>query len=220
MTTDPQPHLADHLRRHARTLFRIACGFGRQRDGEDIVQTLYARWWRRMKDEPGWMLPETHAELFVCVRRIVIDVATKEKRDRARLERAARTTPEAHSPDESIHAFGRLQWILSRLPAPLAVVLTASLSSGRRDDAAVASELGLTVSAFTGRLFKARRAAEDLASYYELLSLDEATLLAELRYGGKTRAQLAHERGIRPDEIAARLQGAIDLLEKTRRAAS
>lgn len=220
MTTDPHSHLAAHLRRHARTLFRIACGFGRQRDGEDIVQTLYARWLRRMKDEPGWMLPETHAELFVCVRRIVIDVATKEKRDRLRIERASRTTPETHAADESLHAFERLQWILARLPAPFAAVLTASLSSGRNDDTAVASELGLTVSAFTGRLFKARRAAEELASYYELLSPDQATLLADLRYGGKTRAQLASELGVRPDEIAARQQRAIDLLEKTRRAAS
>jgi DNA-directed RNA polymerase specialized sigma24 family protein len=220
MTIDPQPQLAAHLQRHARTLFRIACGFGRQRDGEDIVQTLYARWWRRMKDEPSWTLPETHAELFVCVRRIVIDVAAKEKRDRLRNERAGRFTSEPDAPDESLHAFERLQWILARLPAPLAAALTASLSAGRRDDAALAEELGLTVSAFTGRLFKARRAAEELASFYELLSLDEATLMAELRYGGKTRTQLAHELGIRPDELAARSQRAIDLLEKTRRAAS
>ncbi len=220
MMTDSHPQIAAHLQRHARTLYRIACGFGRQRDGEDIVQTLYARWCRRLKDEPAWVLPESYAELFVCVRRVVIDVAAKEKRDRLRNEHAIRSAPEGDAPDESLHAFERLQWILARLPSQLAVALTASLSAGRRDDAAVASELGLSVSAFTGRLFKARRAAEELASYYELLSLDEATLMAELRYGGKTRSQLARELGIKPDELAARSQRAIDLLEKTRRAAS
>ncbi len=84
----------------------------------------------------------------------------------------------------------------------------------------MAADLGITVPAFTARLFKARRAAEELASYYELLSLDEATLMAELRFGGKTRAQLARELGIPPEELAARSQRAIDLLEKNRRAAS
>lgn len=219
MSTDLHPQLSAHLQRHARTLFRIACGLGRQRDGEDIVQTLYARWWRRLKDEPGWVLPEAHAELFVCVRRVVIDVATKEKRDRLRDQMVA-SPAERDALDESLHAFERLQWILARMPAPLADALTASLSAGRRDDGTVASELGLTVAAFTARLFKARRAAEELASYYELLSVDDATLMAELRFGRKTRSQVASELGIRPDELAARSQRALDLLEKNRRAAS
>lgn len=219
MAADLHPQLAAHLQRHARTLFRIACGLGRQRDGEDIVQTLYARWWRRLKDEPGWTLPESHAELFVCVRRVVIDVVTKEKRDRLRDEHAI-AGPSRGAPDESLHAFERLRWILAHLPGALADTLTASLSAGRRDDATVAADLGLTVPAFTARLFRARRAAEELASYYELLSLDEATLMAELRYGGKTRTQLARELGIRPEEVAARSQRAIELLEKSRRAAS
>lgn len=198
-------------------LFRIACGFGRQRDGEDIVQTLYARWWRRLKDEPGWKLPETHAELFVSVRRVVIDLVAKEKRDRLRDERSV-STVERDAIDESLHAFERLRWILAHLPAPLADALTASLSAGRRDDATVAADLGLTVATFTMRLFKARRGAEELASYYELLSLDEATLVAELRYGGKTRTELARELGIRPEEVSARSQRALELLEKNRRA--
>ncbi len=220
MMTDPDRHLAAHLQRHARKLVRIASGFGRQRDGEDIVQTLYARWWRRMKDEPGWTPPESYGEFFLCVRRIVIDVVAKEKRDRKRDDHAFAGTPLSEGPDESLAAFERLQWILARIPEPLAAVLTASLSAGRRDDTAVAAELGLTLSAFTGRLFKARRAAEELASYFELLPLPQATLMAELRYGNKTRTQLANELGIRPDELAARSQRAMDLLEKTRRAAS
>src|SRR5438046_2470350 len=82
MSSDLHPRLAAHLQRHARVLFRIACGLGQQRDGEDIVQTLYARWWRRLKEEPSWSLPETYAELFVSVRRVVIDMVAKEKRDR------------------------------------------------------------------------------------------------------------------------------------------
>lgn len=220
MTTELHPRLAAHLKRHARMLYRIACGFGRQRDAEDIIQTLYARWWRRMKDEPSWLLPETRAELFVCVRRVVIDVVAKEKRDQQRHDRAAGMAAPAGSPEESLHAFERLQWILARLPAPLAEALTASLSAGRRDDAAVADELGITSSAFTARLFKARRAAEDLANYYELLSLEQATLMAELRYGGKSRAQVAHDLGMLPDELAARSRQALDVLEKNRRAAS
>lgn len=219
MSTDLHPQLAAHLQRHARTLFRIACGFGRQRDGEDIVQTLYARWWRRLKDEPGWELPETHAELFVCVRRIVIDVAAKEKRDRLREERAGEAV-QRDALDESLHAFERLRWILAHLPAPFADALTASLAAGRRDDATVAADLGVTVATFTARLFKARRAAEELASYYELLSVDEATLMAALRYGGKTRTQIARELGIRPEEVTLRSQRALKLLEKSRRAAS
>ncbi|MFO0589420.1 MAG: hypothetical protein U0441_17920 [Polyangiaceae bacterium] len=217
MNSALHPRLAAHLQRHARTLYRIACGLGRERDGEDIVQTLYARWWRRLSDEPAWQLPETHVELFVAVRRVVIDVVTKERRDRKRDEHAA-TPSERDAADESLHAFERLQWILARLPASFAEALTASLSAGRRDDATMAAELGLTVPAFTTRLFKARRAAEELACYYDLLSLDEATLMAELRYGGKTRTQLAKELGIRPEELAARSQRLMDLLEKNRRA--
>jgi DNA-directed RNA polymerase specialized sigma24 family protein len=220
MTTNLHPLLAAHLQRHARMLFRIACGFGRQSDGEDIIQTLYTRWWRRMNDEPGWSLPETRAELFVCVRRVVIDVAAKEKRDRARHDRAASIVAESDSPEDSLYAFERLHWILARLPASLAEALTASLSAGRRDDAAVARELGLTTSAFTARLFKARRAAEELASYYELLPLEQATLMAELRFGGKSRAEVAHDLGLLPDELALRSQQAVDALEKSRRAAS
>jgi len=220
MMNDLHPLLAAHLQRHARMLYRVACGLGRRSDGEDVVQTLYARWWRRLRDEPGWTLPETHAELFLSVRRVVMDVAAKEKRDRVRDESAAGGAPQADSAEESLHAFERLQWIVGRLPAPFAQALTASLSAGRRDDAAVARELGLTVAAFTARLFKARRAAEELASYYELLPLDQARLMAELRYGGKTRAQVAHELGLLPDELAERARRAVDVLEKRRRAAS
>lgn len=217
MNSALHPRLAAHLQRHARTLYRIACGLGRERDGEDIVQTLYARWWRRLSDEPSWELPETHVELFVAVRRVVIDMVAKEKRDRARDEQAA-SPSERDSADESLHAFERLQWILSRLPSSFAEALTASLSAGRRDDAQMAAELGITVAAFTTRLFKARRAAEELSGYYDLLSRGEATLMAELRYGGKTRAQLARELGIRPEELVARSQRAMELIEKNRRA--
>lgn len=218
--TDLHPQLAAHLQRHARMLYRVACGLGRSRDGEDIVQTLYARWWRRLRDEPGWALPETHSELFLSVRRVVIDVATKEKRDRCRDESAAAGASQADSAEDSLHAFERLQWIVARLPAPFAQALTASLSAGRRDDAAVASELGLTVAAFTARLFRARRAAEELASFYEVLPLEQARLMAELRYSGKTRSQVAHELGMLPDELAEHARRAVDVLEKNRRAAS
>ena len=220
MTSPLSPVLASHLQRHARTLFRIACGFGRQGDAEDIIQTLYARWWRRMNDEAGWELPETRAELFVCVRRAVIDVASKEKRARLRDERAPRTLEPDGTPEDTLHAFDRLQWILARLPAPLAEALTASRSAGRRDDASVARELGLTCAAFTSRLFKARRAAEELASYYELLPYDQANLMAELRYGGRSRSQIAHDLGILPAELDTRSQEAEGVLEKHRRAAS
>jgi DNA-directed RNA polymerase specialized sigma24 family protein len=215
-----EPQLAAHLRRHARRLHGLACGFGRGRDADDILQTLYARWWRRMKDEPGWSPPETNVELFVCVRRVVMDVVAKEKRDRRRHEEGGSINRPDDSPEESLHAFERLQWILSRLPTPFAEALTASLTAGRRDDAAVARELGLTTAAFTARLFKARRAAEELATYYEVLPLDQANLMAELRYGGKTRAQIAREAGMLLDDLTALWQEATTALEKNRKVAS
>src|SRR5438128_2408275 len=121
-----QPHLEAHLQRHARQLHRLACGFGRERDADDILQTLYARWWRRMRDEPGWGPPESNVELFVCVRRVVMDIVAKEQRDRSRLEDAETPSHHGGSPEESLHAFERLEWILARLPGPLAETLKAS----------------------------------------------------------------------------------------------
>ena len=220
MTLASQPELAAHLRRHARKLYQLACGFGRERDADDILQTLYARWWRRMSDEPGWAPPETHVELFVCVRRVAMDLVAKEQRARSRLGDEEPASHLTGSPEESLHAFERLRWILARLPRPLAEVLTASVSAGRRNDAAVAQELGLTSATFTMRLFKARRAAEELATYYETLPLEQANLMAELRFSGRTRAQVAQDRGLAPDELTARWQDALDRLEKSRRAAS
>jgi len=219
MTLASQSLLAAHLRRHARKLHHLACGFGRERDADDILQMLYARWWRRMNDEPGWEPPETQVELFVCVRRVVLDLVAKEQRDRGRLgdERGSHLTG---SPEDSLHAFERLRWILARLPGPFAEALTASVSAGRRNDAAVAQELGLTSAAFTARLFKARRAAEELATYYEILPLDQANLMAELRFSGRTRAEIAKRLGLVPAELDARGQDALDRLEKGRRAAS
>jgi DNA-directed RNA polymerase specialized sigma24 family protein len=220
MTLASQPQLAAHLRRHARKLYAIACGLGQQRDADDILQTLYARWWRRMTDEPGWAPPETHVELFVCVRRVAMDMAAKEERDRARVGDEGTWSRLSDSPEDSLHAFERLRWILARLPRPLAEVLTASISAGRRDDAAVARELGLTNATFTMRLFKARRAAEELATYYEILPLEQANLMAELRFGGRTRPQVARDLGLTLEELEARWQDALDRLEKSRRAAS
>jgi DNA-directed RNA polymerase specialized sigma24 family protein len=220
MTPASQPQLAAHLRRHARKLYELACGFGRERDADDILQTLYARWWRRMTDEPGWAPPETHVELFVCVRRAVMDLVAKEQRDRSRVGDEGATSHLTGSPEESLHAFERLRWILARLPQPLAEALTASVSAGRRNDAEVARELGLTSAAFTTRLFKARRAAEELAAYYENLPLEQATLMAKLRFSGRSRAQIAEDLGLAPSELDARSQDAADRLEKTRRAAS
>lgn len=219
MTISSQPHLASHLRRHARRLYRIACGFGRERDADDILQTLYTRWWRRMTDEPTWVPPEGHVELYVCVRRVVIDVVAKEQRDRAREAQGEDAPRVGESPEESLYAFERLQWILARMPPQLAEVLVASLSAGRRHDAEVAAELGLTNAAFTARLFKARRAAEDLARFYELLSLEQANLLAELRYGAKTRAQLATELGLGSGDLTSLWQEALAVLEKNGRVA-
>jgi DNA-directed RNA polymerase specialized sigma24 family protein len=220
MTMTLQPQLAAHLRRHARKLYNLACGFGRQRDADDILQTLYTRWWRRMRDEPGWAPPESSAELFVCVRRVAMDMAAKEQRDRSRLGEDGSKSERSDSPEESLHAFERLRWILARLPPSFAEALTASLTAGRRDDAAVAEELGLTIAAFTGRLFKARRAAEELAAYYEQLPLEQANLIAQVRYSGRTRAQLARDFGVMVDELTARYEDALDRLEKSRRAAS
>ena len=221
MTASSHPRLAAHLRLHARRLHRIACGLGRQRDADDILQTLYTRWWRRMNLEPGWAPPESSTELFVCVRRVVIDVVAKEKRERARDDRSAGFAPiSADSPEESLHAFERLQWILDRLPFTLAEALMASLSAGRRTDAAVARELGITACAYTMRLFKARRAAEELARFHELLVPEQANLLAALTYGGKSRAQLAHEHGLLGDELGARVDHALAVLEKSGKAAA
>jgi DNA-directed RNA polymerase specialized sigma24 family protein len=214
MTIASQPHLASHLRRHARKLHRMACGFGRERDADDILQTLYARWWRRMMEEPGWSPPESNVELFVCVRRVVIDAVAKERRERERLKSEAEGVRFADSPEESLYAFERLSWILARLPPQLAEALIASLSAGRREDAAVARELGLTTAAFTARLFKARRASEELARFYELLSLDQANLMAAIRYGSKTRAQIAGELGMLLDDLTARWREAVEALEK------
>ena len=218
MTDHARPQLASHLRRHARRLYRIACGFGRERDAEDILQTLYTRWWRRMVDEPAWTPPEGHVELYVCVRRVVIDLVTKERRDRDRAPAIEGLVP-IESAEESLHAFERLQWILSWMPPHLAEVLVASLSAGRRHDAEVAEELGLTTAAFTARLFKARRAAEDLAKFYELLTIEQANLLAELRYGAKTRAQIASELGLHKRDISSLWQEALAVLERNGRVA-
>jgi DNA-directed RNA polymerase specialized sigma24 family protein len=220
MTLASQPQLAAHLRRHARKLYAIACGLGRQRDADDILQTLYARWWRRMTDEPGWAPPETHVELFVCVRRVAMDMVAKEQRDRSRFGDEGTWSELTDSPEDSLHAFERLRWILARLPRPFAEVLTASVSAGRQNDAAVARDLGLTSATFTTRLFKARRAAEELATYYEILPLEQANLMAELRFGGRTRAQVARDLGLALDELTARCKDALVRLEKSRRAAS
>ena len=195
MTLPSQSQLAAHLRRHARKLHQLACGFGRARDADDILQTLYARWWRRMSDEPGWAPPETHVELFVCVRRVTMDLVAKEQRDRSRHGDEGATSHLTGSPEDSLHAFERLRWILARLPDPLADALTASVSAGRRNDA-------------------------ELATYYELLPLEQANLMAELRFSGRSRAQIAERLGLAHDELDARSQEAVDRLEKTRRAAS
>jgi DNA-directed RNA polymerase specialized sigma24 family protein len=220
MSLAPDPLLAAHLRRHARELHKLACGFGRQRDADDILQTLYTRWWRRMRDEPGWVPPETHVELFVCVRRVVIDLTAKEERDRTSAGADSERSCLTDTPEDSLHAFERLRWILARMPRALAEVLTARLSAGPHDDAEVARELGLTSATFTMRLFKARRAAEELATYYEMLPLEQADLMAKLRYSGLSRARIARELGIVLEELLARAQAALDQLEKGRRAAS
>jgi DNA-directed RNA polymerase specialized sigma24 family protein len=173
-----------------------------------------------MRDEPAWVPPETHVELFVCVRRVVIDLTAKEERDRASVSADSERPCLTETPEDSLHAFERLRWILARMPRQLAEVLTARLSAGPHDDASVARELGLTSATFTTRLFKARRAAEELASYYEMLPLEQADLMAKLRYSGMSRARIARELGIVLEELVARVQAALDQLEKSRRAAS
>lgn len=221
MSADPEQLLEAHLRRHARKLHSIARGFGRQRDADDIIQILYARWWQRLNREPDWRPPEESATLFVCVKRVVIDEAAKEQRLRRYQEQSGSSgrRPQS-SPEDSLEAFERLCWILERLPAPLAVALSASLSAGRRHDAAVARELGITHSAYTARLFKARRAAEQLALYYDVLPPAEADLMAALSFSGKTRTQIARELRLLADELSARWQHALDALERHRTVAS
>lgn len=212
-----QTKLTAHLRSHARTLHRLACGFGRHRDADDILQTLYTRWCKRVQSEPEWMPPATHVELFVAVRRVVMDIVAMEERQRALLERSGGWSSLEDSPEESLHAFDRLQWVFSKMPPQLAEALQAGLASGRRSDAAVAAELGVTTSTFTMRLFKARRVAEELASFFELLPLDQANLLADLRFGDKSRSSLAREAGISLDELTARWKSALDDIETTRK---
>ncbi len=217
MSAGSPPQLEAHLRRHARRLHRIACGFGRQHDADDIIQILYARWWRRIRRDPSWAPPDDGAALFVCLKRVVIDEAAKESRRRARHDRASQQRPApSQSPEDTLHAFERLRWILARLPSSLAEALTASLTAGRRNDAAVARELGISRAAFTARLFRARRAAEQLASYYDCLSPEQAMLMAELSYSGKTQAQVAHELCLLRDELKSRWQQALAVLEKQR----
>lgn len=208
----PREQLRAHLQRHARQLRRVATGFGR-RDADDVVQILYARWWQRMQREPGWSPPEEHAELFVCVKRVVLDEADKDRRHKDRAARSQRQPRVGACPaDESLHALERLRWILRHLPAPLAEALQASLAAGRRRDPEVAAELGLSPAAFTSRLFKARRAAEELAAYYDLLSLEQATLMAELRFSGKSRDQIAHDLSLLGEEVTQRWESALAIL--------
>jgi DNA-directed RNA polymerase specialized sigma24 family protein len=217
MSSRHQEALAAHLKRHARTLRHIACGFGRQRDADDIVQILYTRWWQRMGREPGWEPPEEAVALFVCVKRAVLDQIAKEATARSHAARS-RTRPELAPPppDESLHALHRLEWILARMPAHLAEVLEASLAAGHRGDEALAAELRISRAAFTTRLFRARRAAEELASYYDILTPDEAHLLAEVQFSGKSRRQVAHEMSLLVDDLAGRCREALASLEARR----
>lgn len=205
--------LAVHLERHARTLRRIACGFGRQRDADDVVQILYTRWWKRMQREPDWSPPEEAVALFVCVKRAVLDQIAKESTARNHSAKSAGRLPPA-APDESLHALHRLEWILARLPVPLAEALEASLAAGHRGDEALAAELGISHGAFTTRLFRARRAAEQLASYYDMLGPEEAHLLAEVQFSGKSRRQIAHEMSLLVDELSERCRRALASLER------
>lgn len=221
MSSRHQQRLKAHLRRNARTLHNIACGFGRRRDADDIIQILYARWWQRMQRDASWTPPDDKAALFVCVKRVVLDEVAKERRRRERLDRSAEEPRRPPCmPDESLHAMARLQWILARLPAPLAEALQASLAAGRRKDGEVAAELGITPAAYTARLFKARRAAEELAAYFDVLPPEQAHLMAELRFSGKTRAQIAHELSLLVDDLAGRWHDALAALERGGRASA
>jgi len=198
-------------------LHNIACGTGRSGDADDVIQILYARWWQRIQREPGWSPPEDAAALFVCVKRVVLDEIAKERRRRPREhQRAQEPSPPAPAPEESLHAFHRLQWILAHLPASMAEALQASLAAGRRRDAVVAEELGITHGAFTARLFKARRAAEELALFYDVLEPEQANLMAEVRFSGKTRAQIAHELCLLVDELTQRWQQACSVVERNK----
>ncbi len=226
MAVGSKPQLEAHLRRHARKLRNIARGFGRHSDADDIIQILYARWWRRTKREPGWVPPDDGAALFVSVKRVVMDEVAKEKRDWARTRslhgrQSGQHNPSlAPCPEDALHAFERLRWILARLPAHLAQVLTASLSAGRNNDASVATELGLSHSAYTARLFKARRAAEQLATYYDQLTLEQANLMAALSFSGKTRTQIAHELSLLLDELTSRWRQASEVLDRNKTVAA
>jgi DNA-directed RNA polymerase specialized sigma24 family protein len=220
MSLADRHRLASHLRRHARTLHNIACGFGRRADADDIIQILYSRWWRRMLRDPAWSPPEETVALFVCVKRVVLDELAKQARQSHRNEQGYRSGRSTPSPEEGFHAFRRLEWIMARLPAKLAEVLMASLSSGQRPDESVARELGLSHRAYTTRLFNARRAAERLAMYYDVLPPEQAHLMAELGFSGKTRAQVAHELGLLLDELGTRLDEAARVLDKQRAVAA
>lgn len=208
--------LTAHLKRHARTLHHVACGFGRARDADDVVQILYTRWWQRMQREPDWSPPEEAVALFVCVKRAVLDQIAKEATASAHARRAHRVGMPAQPPDESLHALHRLQWILERLPAPFAEALEASLAAGHRGDEALAAELGISRAAFTTRLFRARRAAEELAAYYDVLAPDEAHLLAEVQYSGKSRDQIAAEMRLFAGELTKRWRAALSTFEARR----
>jgi len=137
------------------------------------------------------------------VKRVVLDQVNKDKRSLSDEREPDRVPAPSALTDDKLHAFERLQWILTRLPLPLAEVLTTSLSAGRRKNAELARELGITVSAYTSRLFRARRAAEQLATYYDLLSPQQATLMAELNYSGKSHVQIAHDLCLLLDELIA-----------------
>jgi DNA-directed RNA polymerase specialized sigma24 family protein len=214
MTSGPQQILAVHLRRHARMLRNVACGLGKRGDADDLIQTLYTRWWQRMQREPGWSPPEHAAALFVCVKRVVLDSVDKEWRHARRAEAShSERRPLLQSPEDRLHALERLDWILSHMPATLAEALQASLAAGRDGDAMVASQLGITHAAYTARLFKARRAAEGLAHMFEQLEPRDAELLAELKFGGKSRAQLAHEHGLLRDDLDRAVERALARLQ-------
>jgi hypothetical protein len=137
-----------------------------------------------MKEEPSFSPPDSHVELFVCVRRAALDAIAKEAREDRRVGGAGSHGATEPSPEETLDASAKLAWILATLPAGYAEVLLASLASGRAQDADVARELGLSPATYTMRLFKARRAAEELADLFERLPLEEASLAASQRFRG------------------------------------